>query len=199
MRGNRGVASWSLSWRTTSHKSNSSARLGSLGARLRGPLRPLPVGRRAGRAARSPPGAAQPRARVHGGDRQRHRPEPAALPRRPRRAGPASNRTPRCAPASRRGCAAAAGGRGWSTRRRSGCRSPTDRSTRSSRPSCCAPSTLPISPCGRSCGCCGPTVSCSSSSTSAPSRRRSPAGRTASPGRGVASREAVAATARPRS
>ena len=56
----------------------------------------------------------------------------------------------------------------------------------------------PILPCARSRGFCGPTVSCCSSSTSARLRRRSRPGRTAWRTHGVASPEAVAATARPR-
>ena len=51
--------------------------------------------------------------------------------------------------ALKRGWAAAVGGRGWLTRRRSGCRSPTDRSIRLSRPWCCVRSTPRISPCRR--------------------------------------------------
>ena len=170
-----------------------------VGTSLRGDLRPLPVGRRARRSARAPAGARRPGARIHRGNRQRHRPQPGPLPRRPRRArrhrtGPPDASPPREASAPERPTT-----RGSSGRRRSGCRSPTDRSTRSCRRSCCAPWKRPSSRCAKSVGSYGPMVSSSSWSMSAPTRRGSPPGRTGSPSRGVASREAVVATARRRS
>ena len=61
-------------------------------ARLRGRVRALPVGRRAGGTAKAPQGVAQAIGRLHDRDRRRHRPEPGALPRRSRRTGPGRTR-----------------------------------------------------------------------------------------------------------
>ena len=91
-----------MSTSTHVHAAKHANRLGRphLGARVsRADLRPLPVGRRAGRdASRSERSCSIRRAGRTRRDRQRHRSEPAALPRRPRRAGPGRTRPAmRCA------------------------------------------------------------------------------------------------------
>ena len=190
---------WSPSWTTTSAQVEPSAGSASLGARLRGPVRPVPVGRRAGRSARSPPGAAQ-RARgrtveigsgtglnlphypddldelvlIEPDAAMRSRLGEEAAPQRP--AGAAGRRAGGAAAVRRR-----IGRHGRLDlrvvhRRRSRSRPAGDRAGVAPRRSAALHRARPIRV-----------------------ARRSPAGRTAWPGRGVASREAVAATARRRS